>query len=63
MRQNDGRVLVESNDWRAWISARMQELQHDYPLCPKKDCWRAAQNEWLELRRRLKRELKEESPE
>jgi hypothetical protein len=60
-RDNDSsRTLVAQNDWRGWISARTQELKRDNFSRSKKECWRAAQDEWNELRRQHKREQKEE---
>jgi hypothetical protein len=46
---------VVPTDYRSWISARVQALAHDYPSHCKKDRWRIAQKEWLELRRQQKR--------
>jgi hypothetical protein len=47
IRQNSDHVPTTLDDWRGWISARAQELKRDYPSRSKKDCWPAAQNEWL----------------
>jgi hypothetical protein len=59
MRQNSNHVPVALDDWRGWITARAQELKRYYPLRSKKDCWRVAHSEWLDLRQKQKREQRE----
>ena len=46
---------------RSWIVTRVQELKLERPTRSKKDCWRAASKEWLELRRQHKHEQREKS--
>jgi hypothetical protein len=60
MRQDNNIVAVEKEDFRSWMTTRMQELKRDHPLRSKKDRWRMAQSEWLELRRRWMRKQGEE---
>jgi hypothetical protein len=45
--------------FRTWMAARTQALKRERPSRLKRDCWRTAQKEWLELRRQQKRRLKE----
>jgi hypothetical protein len=57
---NSSDMPLTKDTWRSWISTRAQELKQDTPSRSKKDCWRTAQAEWLELRRQLKRKEKPE---
>ena len=52
MTEERTREQVAQNAWRSWITAR--ELKRADPFRSKKDCWRYANEEWLE-RRRYKR--------
>jgi hypothetical protein len=36
----------------AWMDTRTKELRAQHPKKSKKKCWRAAQNEWSEMRER-----------
>ena len=58
MNQNSDYAL---DDYRSWILARMQKLKCEDPSRSKKNCWRIAQKEWIELRRQQKRLLRQQN--
>jgi len=54
VKQDSGRDPAILATYRSWISERVQKLKREIALS-KKDCWRIASKEWLEMRRLQKR--------
>jgi hypothetical protein len=54
MSQSSNDIPLTKTAFRNWMRVRMQELKRTDPTLSKKSCWRAANSEWLELRRRQK---------
>jgi len=70
MTQDDEHVPVLPDTWmparsgvmkeahRNWMAARIRALKREHPKWRKRDCWRVANKEWLEMRRLQSRALR-----